>query len=275
MFNINYFITVLSNAWDNPMRPFSEEDCIYFDSNTIPFCNFLHANGRTFSPDDFDTILSFIKKSIFNLAHIYISSPDQQDLIVEKSSNLVMIIREVAFYLHGDNLRSFFHLLLKDMLEYPLKSCFEEDFPLLHQFYERSLLLEQVCSSTFYLSSSKYSEETLSSFMKTVRRLPQENIFAFLLYPFDNAYFRSNHRIYPDECTPKELYYAIISGFFSYSRFNNVHTVLMNMIDNTDDDTASTATLNNPIYVLWCIYTAGLLNSIVEFHAQIERMFRH
>ena len=275
MFQINEFLSLLSNAWSDERHYFTPEDEENFNKSVIPFCNYIHTGVKTLSEKDYAVVLDFIRKTIFNFAKNYIGFPLERESIIKNSENFVLFIKEISFYLSGEFVKKTFKKILREMLIFPVKECSSKEYESLFEFYDRSMIFRQVCLSVFVLIPTTLGEEILMPFMKTLRRLPQENIFAFYLYTFNNSYFRANHKIYPDECKPKELYYGIRSGFFSYSHLNNVHIALMDMCNKIDDSKEQTANLDNPIYVLWRIYTAGHLKSIAEYHSYIEKLFCH
>lgn len=269
----NSFLTMLTRAWPASERQFSAEDEQNYHNLIYEFCNILHSQNLT--EDKQDIVFSFIRSSIFNFSDSFIVSPAVRDNHIKEVSFLVILIKEVSFYFHGAKVKTFFKDIINEIISFSAERCPEDARAIIYDFYDRTGLFEQLCASLFHLCDYSIEEEKLSSLMKTLHRIPQENIFAFFLYPFNNSYFRKNHKIYPDECTPRELYYGIYNGFFSYSPYNNVHSTLISLCDNVDDETASLGNLNNPIYVLWKIYIDGRIHSIVEYHSYIERMFRH
>lgn len=269
----NSFLTMLTRAWPASELQFSSEDELFYHNRLFDFCNILHK--EELGEDKQSIVLSFIRKSIFNFSEAYTSFPAYQNDFINEVSFLNILIREVSYYFHGAKVKSFFKELLNDIISFSIDILPDKARVDLYSFYDRSGLFEQICVSTFNQTDFQLKEDVLYSFMKTLRRLPQENLFAFFLYPFNNSFFRKNHKLYPDECTPKELYYGIRSGFFSYSPFNNVHDTLIMQCKNISDEIASIGNLDNPIYVLWKIYTDGQLPSVVEYHLLIERMFRH
>lgn len=267
-----YFLNLLKRAWPSYDLQFNEEDYYYYENFLIDFCN--NNKPFDFSKSEVSSICSFIKSSIFSFVNLSIINGVIDEYTLKSINYLNVFIEFLAIYGHNSIVTSFFIETMNNLLLFPLDKNYEDkDIELLFDFYEKTNIFNNLCTFSVRYCQTRLSDELITKFLLLLRKRKQETIFCLCLYPLNSSYIRSNFKFYPEECSTRELFYGISSGYFPLTSKSHTLKVLLNMCDAAPDNIIHEASFDNPIYVLWNVSSSANGISLLNYRQYVERLF--
>lgn len=270
----SYFLQILKNSWPSSKVQFSSDEEAYYNHYLIEFCN---ANSSfDFTKEESILICSFIKKSLFSFFDLSIDTMILSQESITNISNLLIFIEYLSLYGKGHVINNFFSSLLPDVLSYTFNTDLNsKEYDFLFHLFDETTVFEKICIFTSRYIDLSIPDDIISNFINLLHHRKQEVSFCLCLYPFNNSYINTNYRFYPEECSSKELYLGILSGYFPINSRNNTYKALISLCDNASDDIIHLASFDNPVYVLWKISNSCNGISLLNHRYYVDRLFRH
>ena len=270
----NLFLQVLKNSWSTPEFQFSSDDELYYSNYLIEFCN---SNASfDFSKEECSLICLFCQKSLFSLINNSLQEKILSPADSERFRNMLSFIEYLSIYGKGHTTNTFFSELLPDLLNFICNDKLAlSDLDFLFFLLDKTSVFYNICSFTFRYMDLHIPDDVIASFMNLLKHRKQEVSFCFCLYPFNNSFIRANYRFYPEECSSKQLYLGILSGYFPINRRNNTYKALLSLCDKVSDELIHLASFDNPIYVLWNLSNSSNGISLFNHKHYVDRLFQH
>ena len=269
---IPYFFSLMDRAWDRPDQQFNTIDEVFFTENLVAFCNESVLNP--FPSPEYFRIFKFLSVTVKNLVTIVSNTMEINDSLTNSMKDVLILMEFLAVNCNAKPTQTYFERQLSTLLSIPC-SLNDDQLEITLQYYEKTKIFDKTCFYIQTISDSPFPENELSAFMRRLRRNKRELFFQFMLFPLNDHFFKRNLKVYPDECSARDLYYGIKSRYFSISPNHDVYKILLEMCENTPVEEINKKSLTNPVYVYWRLIQEKYHVLESDFYPYIDKLFSH
>lgn len=255
------FLSLLKQAWTVKDRHFSENEQSCYQK----WLNYLQFAEETVRLDHLETrvLYEYIHKTVLAYLTHSIQVKDVEKGVLEEFQNIYFMIEYFLMEHQGKTTEKGLTKLLYLILE--IKQYSSEELEFLMEFYEKSELLYKVCYYLYYHFDYICEEQVIYTFLSHIRHTKTYKLFSMFLYQINPIFFKQAEQIPMADCGPRELFYGICCGYFTYREGNEAHSRLLELCKLYEMDLKVSATADHPLFGLFMLYQYGYLKSLEDY----------